>query len=573
MCKKTVFLLFLGLGAAAFLSAPAFGAPIDIRIANGSDDAEQHLNAGMDVGSSDLELPYEDDGTPSATDDQLICVRYLVPLAKGTKITKAYVEFTCDETKGGTAPVNLIIEGQLAVNQKSQTPDISAILQEIINQNGWASGNALVLAFRDDKGKPSTGIRCADAYEDGATLAPVLHIEVFDPKASAPNPADGAINVGMPLFGWTKGDGAIFHNIYFGKTPELTAADLVAQNQPFAMYYHVPGLEMDTKYYWRIDEVDATGAVTPGAVWSFSSTSVKATDPNPRNGDRHSPTPAGGKLTWTPGSNAQTHTVYFGTSFDEVDKATGGTPQTAVGYTPASPLVESKTYYWRVDEFDGKTTYKGEVWSFAVSDLIARWTFDEGTGNIALDASGRGNDATLMGGFRWVDGTMDGAVELTGTGYVVLDKVDDDITSTDMTLSIWIKTTQATGQNDVIALNDSASGHPFELYVDNGHPGRYDGADLAYPNAPLVADGQWHMLTWVRSGTNAAIYVDGVEAVTYTSSFSLGSVTRWSIGQEWDNTTASDSYTGAVDDVRPDGRSDQRGHARRCAAVQETEPE
>ena len=132
-----------------------------------------------------------------------------------------------------------------------------------------------------------------------------------------------------------------------------------------------------------------------------------------------------------------------------------------------------------------RTTHKGDVWSFAVSDLIARWTFDEGTGNIAHDSSGRGNDGTLMGGYRWITGTMDGAVDLTGTGYVVLDSVDDDITSTNMTLSVWVKTTQTSGQNDVIALNDSASGHPFELYIDSGHPGRYDGADLAYPTAPL----------------------------------------------------------------------------------------
>ncbi len=441
------------------------------------------------------------------------------------------------------------MESWTTVGQKSQTADLSAILQEIIDQAGWASGNALVLIFSDDKSKPSSGIRCADAIEDGAT-GPLLHIEVFNPAANTPNPADGAISVGMPLFGWTAGDGAIFHNIYFGKTPDLTEADLVAKNQPFAMYYHVPGLELDTKYYWRVDEVDATGVVTTGAVWSFTSVSVKAADPSPRNGVRNAPTPADGKLTWTPGQNAQTHTVYFGTSFDEVDKASGGTPQATTTYTPANPLVEGKVYYWRVDEFDGKTTYKGDVWSFAVSDLIARWTFDEGTGNIAHDSSGRGNDGTLMGGFRWINGTMDGAADLTGDGYVVIDSVDDDITSTNLTLSLWVKTAQASGQNDLIALNDSASGHPFELYVDTGHPGRYDGADLAYPTAPLVADGQWHMLTWVREGTNAIIYVDGVQAVTYASTFSLSSVTRWSIGQEWDDTTPSDFYTGSVDDVR-----------------------
>jgi hypothetical protein len=30
----------------------------------------------------------------------------------------------------------------------------------------------------------------------------------------------------------------------------------------------------------------------------------------------------------------------------------------------------------------------------------------------------------------------------------------------------------------------------------------------------------------------------------------LGTVTRWSIGQEWDNATPSNFYTGAVDDTR-----------------------
>ena len=72
------------------LTAPmAFGQSYDLRIATGSDDAEQHLNAGMDVGSTDIEVPYEDDGTPSATDEQLACLRFIVPLTKGVKITKA----------------------------------------------------------------------------------------------------------------------------------------------------------------------------------------------------------------------------------------------------------------------------------------------------------------------------------------------------------------------------------------------------------------------------------------------------------------------------------------------------
>ena len=122
--------------------------------------------------------------------EQFIGLRYVLPVPKGAKIAKAYVEFTCDETKGGTQPVNLIIQGQLIANApaflstandisnrttrtkaqvkwavenwttvaaKSKTPDLSPILQELVNQTGWASGNAIVLIFSDDKSKPSTG--------------------------------------------------------------------------------------------------------------------------------------------------------------------------------------------------------------------------------------------------------------------------------------------------------------------------------------------------------------------------------------------------------------------------------
>jgi hypothetical protein len=184
--------------------------PFTVSIATGNDDAEEHVSNGdMDLTSSDLEMPYEDSGEP-ATDEQVTGLRFAnIGLAKGAQITGAYVELEVDETKGGTAPVNLVIEGQLtpnaaiftsasgnitsrtplttakvkwsvpswtAENEKFQTPDISSIIQEIVNQEGWARGNALVLIIRDDKDNPSTGIRCAESYNGEAASAPLLSI-------------------------------------------------------------------------------------------------------------------------------------------------------------------------------------------------------------------------------------------------------------------------------------------------------------------------------------------------------------------------------------------------------------
>ncbi|MCF7972975.1 MAG: discoidin domain-containing protein [Phycisphaerae bacterium] len=77
-------------------------------------------------------------------------------------------------------------------------------------------------------------------------------------------------------------------------------------------------------------------------------------------------------LAWRAGEFAQTHTVYFGTTFEAVDQAG---PEDAVSPGQAATSYEagvldfSRTYYWRVDEVNGtpdKTVFKGTVWSFTV---------------------------------------------------------------------------------------------------------------------------------------------------------------------------------------------------------------
>ena len=301
MNKNLAFLLCVGVGVLALTAPMAFGQSYDIRIAVGSDDAEQHLNAGMDITSTDIELPYEDDGTP-ATDEQLACLRFIVPVGQGVKIVNAYVEFTCDETKGGTAPVNLIIEGQLAANpgtfttaannltgrapwtkaqvawtvenwtasgQASRTPNLAAIIEEIVNQSGWASGNALVIALRDDKSKPSTGIRCADAYEDSTTTCALLHLEISKGPAGTPSPANGATDVARDAtLSWKAGENATAHNVYFGT--DLANLSSVSQGQTETTYSPSALLAFGQTYYWRVDEVGAANAIVTGATWSFT---------------------------------------------------------------------------------------------------------------------------------------------------------------------------------------------------------------------------------------------------------------------------------------------------------------
>jgi hypothetical protein len=60
----------------------------------------------------------------------------------------------------------------------------------------------------------------------------------------------------------------------------------------------------------------------------------------------------------------------IGDYFDAVANATVGFPAGGGTFNPG-PLKAAKLYYWRVDEFDGATTYKGDVCSFTTEGGIS----------------------------------------------------------------------------------------------------------------------------------------------------------------------------------------------------------
>ena len=202
----------------------------------------------------------------------------------------------------------------------------------------------------------------------------------FRPKAHRPDPADGAVGVIQALLEWQPGTSAAFHNVYLGTTAELTDADLVAANQPFAMYYHIAGLEPGVTYYWRVDEVEADMVTTyAGDLWSFTAKPLTAYAPTPTDGGDHvAPAPT---LAWLGGLGAAKHHLYFGDSFDAVAEGAADVDQGILTETTfRRGLLRSGTaYYWRVDEVDTSGGAQvGDVWSFttvqpAEGQVVREW--------------------------------------------------------------------------------------------------------------------------------------------------------------------------------------------------------
>jgi hypothetical protein len=184
--------------------------------------------------------------------------------------------------------------------------------------------------------------------------------------------------------------------------------------------------------------------------------------------------------------------------------------------------------------------------SVQMHSLIGWWNFE---GDF-LDSSGLGNDGTAGGNPIFTAGKISSnALELDGDDYVVIDGVADDLISNDITFSGWIKTPDTYG---FWLSSNTATGNVVLCGIDQGQAVIYDGADSSFEcySNKVVNDNEWHMLTYVRSGSTGYIYVDGIQENTHTADYSFSATDRWSIGQEWDDLTTSDFLAGTVDDIR-----------------------
>ncbi len=200
-------------------------------------------------------------------------------------------------------------------------------------------------------------------------------------KATSPDPADGAyLDQKWATLSWKPGNLAVSHDVYVGDNFDDVndgAGDTFRGNQGddfyvvgFPGYAYPDGLVNGMTYYWRIDEVNEVEPESPwkGDVWSFTVTPLTAYIPNPADGAEFIDLNV--QLSWTPGFEAKLHYIVFGDDFDEVNNAATGTPNGTTNYTP-STLKLAKTYYWRIDEFDGLETHKGEIWSFTTEGAVS----------------------------------------------------------------------------------------------------------------------------------------------------------------------------------------------------------
>jgi hypothetical protein len=360
------------------------------------------------------------------------------------------------------------------------------------------------------------------------------------PFAFGPDPADGALleNTWANL-AWSPGGYAVSHDVYFGTSFDdvnqgAEGTFIANTSEPvqivgFPGFPRPEGLVPGTTYYWRVDEVNDANAASPwkGDVWSFWIPPKTAYNAEPADGMQFIPTDV--TLSWTGGFGAKLHNVYFGENFEDVNNAVGAPPTPDPTFTP-EPLEAGKTYYWRVDEFDGAATNKGDVWSFTTvpevevtnPDLKLWWNLDEGMGTTAVDWSGHGNHGTINGGAAWVGGYLGSALLFGEDVYVESDY--EGITGTaPRTCSAWVRTAN-TGNHNIMSWGQNETGQKWRMRV-NGDNGvlRIEVNGGYHYGVTTIADGSWHhvAVTFEDDGTpdvvDTLLYVDGQRDATDVS--------------------------------------------------------
>jgi PKD repeat protein len=190
---------------------PPPAATLDNRIISGVDDVEEKLGNGvMSFNSSDIELG-EDTSLNGA---QTVGLRFqYLYIPQGVSVDAAHLEFTVDETH--SVATNVMIRAEAVdtasefsgtnfnltgrtltaaatswnipawstVGAKHQSPDVSAVLQEVIDRDGWSPNNAVAMVIS------GAGQRTAEAYDGVPASAAKLHVEYSTPEPPNESPA------------------------------------------------------------------------------------------------------------------------------------------------------------------------------------------------------------------------------------------------------------------------------------------------------------------------------------------------------------------------------------------------
>ncbi|MFQ6115022.1 MAG: LamG domain-containing protein [bacterium] len=150
-----------------------------------------------------------------------------------------------------------------------------------------------------------------------------------------------------------------------------------------------------------------------------------------------------------------------------------------------------------------------------LKNIVALWLFDEGSGKVVADSSGRGHDGTIENP-NWVDGKFGKALEFEGVGgdpnYVVIPHHEDfNFGEGDFTIGLWVDSKNV----DSYIMVKRDGGRWWNLNSSIDRPGDFfgfeynAGANDFLDGTVKIVNTGWHHCAAVRENGVLSLYVDG----------------------------------------------------------------
>ena len=192
--------------------------------------------------------------------------------------------------------------------------------------------------------------------------------------------------------------------------------------------------------------------------------------------------------------------------------------------------------------------------------LVGYWAFDDGSGSVAVDGSGNGNDGTLvnMEDADWVDGVVGKGLNFDGTHteYVNLNAVNVAGASAG-SISVWIKSNGAWETHDTIFYcgdGPAWASMRFVLAGLNTNQIYFAVADgtssiTTACRSGVLSPDTWYHIVGTYDGSNVKIYVTGELKDTVGSSIVPGAFNPSFTGIGFMNYSTR-YWNGLIDEVR-----------------------
>jgi hypothetical protein len=191
------------------------------------------------------------------------------------------------------------------------------------------------------------------------------------------------------------------------------------------------------------------------------------------------------------------------------------------GFSLARVLVSSRRSAapGEADLRDLERSTGGDTSQTPDSDLVARWSFDEGSGNVAGDSSGNGHTATLRGDASWGGGKNGRAVECHGKdGFALVADASDLRLPGDLTISLWVKPVASRELSRLFGKGDENYGlwlTPESRVVFRQFDASGRTVVLVHARRPLQ-EGRWAHVAVVVEGDKVSLFIGGTHDASGT---------------------------------------------------------